>query len=75
MLARVGIYGVISYLTGQRTHEIGVRTALGAQSSDVLRLVMGHGARMALIGVALWHGLRTGTDASYGQPALRRQCA
>jgi len=53
LLASVGIYGVISYIVGQRTHEIGVRIALGAHQSHVMRWVLSEGARMALVGVAV----------------------
>ena len=53
LLAGVGIYGVLSYLVGQRTREIGVRMALGAQPLDVMRMVLTDGARMTLIGICL----------------------
>ncbi|MGA2420477.1 MAG: ABC transporter permease [Candidatus Acidiferrum sp.] len=53
LLASAGIYGVIAYVVGQRTQEIGVRVAMGAQRADVLRLILGPGMKMALIGVGI----------------------
>jgi len=53
MLASVGIYGVISYIASQRTHEIGIRMALGAKQRDVLQMMLSQAGRMALLGVGI----------------------
>jgi putative ABC transport system permease protein len=56
LLAAVGIYGLVAYSVAQRTHEIGVRMALGAAQADVVRMVVRQGARLAVIGIVLGLG-------------------
>jgi predicted permease len=74
VVAAIGLYAVIGYNVAQRMHEIGVRIALGAKSSDVVRLVVGQGIGFALAGVLLGGGLAF-FAASWVQPLLFQQSA
>ena len=60
MLAAIGVYGVTSYTTNQRTHEIGIRLALGASRADVLRLILRRGIVLTLLGLVIGLGLSFG---------------
>jgi len=74
IVAGVGLYGVIAYNVTQRMHELGVRVALGAQRADILKLVVGQGARFALAGVAVGAGHAL-LASRWIQPLLFRQSA
>ena len=72
-LAILGLYSLVSYLVAERTHEIGLRMALGADSSDVMRLVLGQGVKLAILGPGCRHSHRRRRVPVAGQSALQRQ--
>ena len=67
LLAMVGVYGVLSYFVGQRTREMGIRLALGAQRSDVLRMVGKMGLKLSLTGVVIGIALALGFNRFIAQ--------
>jgi ABC-type antimicrobial peptide transport system permease subunit len=74
IVAAVGLYGVIGYDVAQRMHELGVRTALGAQARDLMRLVLGRGVQVAIIGIIFGTAVAFAASSKI-QPLLFQQSA
>ena len=70
VLAAIGVYGVTSYTTNQRTHEIGIRLALGASRTDVLRMIVGRGILLTVVGLVIGLGLSFGVTRFLGSLLL-----
>jgi hypothetical protein len=73
VLAATGIYGVMAYRTELRTHEIGIRVALGASRADLMRLVLLQGMRLTAIGLALGHGFFVRADPRHCRSTVRHR--
>ena len=75
LMACVGIYGVISHWVGERTHEIAIRVALGAERRDVVRMVLRDGAKLILAGVVIGLAAALGLTRLMSEHAVRHQRA
>lgn len=75
LLSLVGLYGLLSYAVAQRTRELGIRVALGAEPAQIRKLVVGEGARLALWGHSAWRGRGRGSSAIHFDAFVRRSCS
>ena len=71
LLSLVGLYGLMAYCAQQRTAEIGIRMALGAQRSNVMRMILKESSSLAIAGIALGLLVRAGCDAAYDKLAVQ----